>query len=48
MIDKIESLKKDLRYQLTFENIDWDYFNETIERAIKADSAWQTILKENS
>ena len=29
----LEELKKDLQFQLTFEEIDWDYFLETAERA---------------
>ena len=35
----IETLKVDLRWQLSFEEIDWDYFMETVERAKVAQQA---------
>ena len=35
----IETLKVDLRWQLSFEEIDWDYFMETVERARVAQQA---------
>lgn len=28
-----ETLRKDLKFQLSFENMDWDYFIETAQRA---------------
>ena len=30
---EIENIKKDLKFQLTFEEIDWVYFIETAEKA---------------
>ena len=33
MIEKYELLKKDLKWQLTFEEIDWDYFKDTVDLA---------------
>lgn len=47
MSEDLELLKKDLIYQLSFEDVDWDYFNETVERAVAADFVWQEILKSN-
>ncbi len=44
MSEELEQLKKDLIHQLSFEDIDWDYFNETVECAIETDGAWQEIL----
>ncbi|KKN63690.1 hypothetical protein LCGC14_0499250 [marine sediment metagenome] len=38
-MDNIETLKVDLRWQLSFEEIDWDYFMETVERARAAQQA---------
>lgn len=35
MEDKLELLKKDLVWQLTFEEIDWDYFKDTVNLAIE-------------
>ena len=32
---EIELIKKDLAYQITFEEIDWDYFIDTAVRAKK-------------
>jgi hypothetical protein len=40
-MDEIETLKADLRWQLSFEEIDWDYFMETVDRAKVAQ---QTVL----
>jgi len=31
--DTLIDIKDDLRYQLTFENIDWDYFENTVRNA---------------
>jgi len=31
--EKLEKIKEDLKFQLTFEHIDWDYFKETADRA---------------
>lgn len=33
MNDDMEILKEDLKHQLKFEHMDWDYFIETAERA---------------
>ncbi len=44
MNEDLELLKKDLIHQLSFEDIDWHYFSETLERAIEADETWQDIL----
>ncbi len=48
MDDDIEILKKDLIFQLSFEDVDWTYLNETVERAIAADSNWQDLLIDTS
>lgn len=33
LMDKEETLKKELRFQLSFEHIDWDYFIDTAKEA---------------
>jgi hypothetical protein len=48
--DKLEFLQadrdchlKDLMWQLTFENIDWDYFNEVLEATKTLDATCKTL-----
>ena len=35
MEDELELLKKDLSWQLTFEEMDWDYFKDTVSLAVE-------------
>jgi hypothetical protein len=33
-IDEIEEIKEDLKHQLKFEHMNWDYFIDTAKRAL--------------
>lgn len=43
----IESYKKDLSFQLTFEEIDWDYFIETAKSAKELNEKMENKKKKN-
>lgn len=34
-LEDIEEIKADLKYQLTFEHMDWTYFIDTAKKAMK-------------
>ena len=46
--EDLNELKEDLEWQLTFEEIDWNYFKDTVERAELADEKWQSIKKKEA
>jgi hypothetical protein len=39
----LSELKQDLQYQATFEDLDWDYFEDTVQRAREIDARLQEI-----
>ena len=46
-MDELEDIKRDLAHQLQFEDMDWQYFKDTVERAIEADEVYLMINQED-